>query len=203
MATGNLPAASAQTKHDIQQFRGSDDEITKLSSLWKDIFPEWPVEHERFAKMLRHKTGQHFIHENGFCLSFVADKVNGKIACIGVLEGHRGKGIGTALITKATEELRNTVQAAGEGSLKTLQMGSAFPRLWPEVPNTFSPEAKEFFVHRGMLILQPQILRTNLTIHLQASAERDRPIRRPETYTATSQRMLPLPLFSRKSQSCP
>jgi beta-N-acetylhexosaminidase len=153
---GKLPVGLPPVKHDIRRFHGSDEEVKKISNMWQEIFPEWPVSPTRLAKILRNKTGQHFFHEGGFCLSFIADRVNGKIACIGVLKAHRGKGVGTALLKKAQEELKHTVQAAGNGYLKTLQVGSAFPRFWPEVPNTFSPEAKDFFIHRGMFILQLQ-----------------------------------------------
>ena len=156
-AQGKLPVGSAHVKDDIHLFGGSDDEVAKISNMWSDIFPEWPVSHDRLAKILRDKTGQHFIHEQGFCLSFMADDVNGKIACIGVLERHRGKGIGTALIKRAQEELMCTVQTAGKGKLETLQIGSSFPRLWPEVPNTFSRKAKDFFVHRGVSFPVPDL----------------------------------------------
>ncbi|KAF4622739.1 hypothetical protein G7Y89_g14286 [Cudoniella acicularis] len=100
-------------------------------------------------KLLHQLPGQHYIHEKGFCLSFLTDGPHGKIAAVGVLPEYRGKGLGTAFMKKAQAELRNVARANGEGELKFLEIGSMTPRFWPQVPIDFPQEVKDFFLHRG------------------------------------------------------
>lgn len=100
-------------------------------------------------KILHRLPGQHYIHEKGFCLSFLADGAHGKIAAVGVLPEYRGKGLGTAFIEKAKAELTNLARANGGSELKSLDIGSGTPRFWPQMPMDFPPEVKDFFLHRG------------------------------------------------------
>jgi beta-N-acetylhexosaminidase len=114
-----------------------------------NYLPKWPIGRQRMEKILHQLPGQHYIHEKGFCLSFLTDVPHGKIAAVGVLPEYRGKGLGTAFIKKAQAELRNIARSNVEGELKSLEIGSQTPRFWPQVPIDFSQEAKDFFLHRG------------------------------------------------------
>lgn len=146
-AVGALPVGPRPSYHDfgssIQSFNGSKGGVDHIWKLWQTIFPKWPIERERLARILGRKSGQHYVHDSGFCLTFIGGG-HAKIAIIGVLAEHRGKGIGTGLISKAVYELKLTHPNA------LLSIGSLFPRLWPGVPVDFSVESQDFFLHRGM-----------------------------------------------------
>lgn len=138
------------TQETIRQFTDSDEDFEKIWQLWQTIFPKWPIEHQRLEKILHQLPGHHAIHEKGFCLSFLEDGPNGKIAAVGVLPEYRGKGLGTALIQHAQARLRDAARAKGE-ELKSLEIGSQTPRFWPQMPIDFPQEVKDFFIHRGIL----------------------------------------------------
>ncbi|KAH7377982.1 putative beta-N-acetylglucosaminidase [Cadophora sp. MPI-SDFR-AT-0126] len=143
---GSLPVGTQTTKYDIWPLSKSDEDALHVWTLWQTIFPDWPMELKRLTHNLRQKNGHHFIHENGFVMTFFfsLDGINhGKITAVGVLPECRGKGIGSALIAKARAALTN------QGQLKSLQIGSVFPRFWPGVPIDLSQEAKDFFLRRG------------------------------------------------------
>lgn len=147
--SGCLPVSSRSATHDIRRFGGSKDDINHIWKLWVDIFPTWPIEQDRLANLLERK-GQHYVHDYGFCLSYYdAVAGDGSIACVGVCESQRGQGIGTALITKAQQELRTAALSHGLDSPKSLGIRSVFPRFWPGVPSTLSSKDKDFFLHRG------------------------------------------------------
>ena len=134
----------------IRNFTNSGEDFEEIWQMWQTIFPKWPIERQRMEKILHQLPGQHYIHEKGFCLSFLTDGPHGKIAAVGVLPEYRGKGLGTAFITKAQAELRNIARTNGEGELKSLEIGSQTPRFWPQVPIDFPQEVKDFFLHRGI-----------------------------------------------------
>ncbi|KAH8697305.1 acyl-CoA N-acyltransferase [Talaromyces proteolyticus] len=140
-------------EHDIRHITNSmsDEDFEKIWQMWQTIFPKWPIERQRMEILLRQVPvpGQHYIHEKGFCLSFLADGAQGKIAAVGVLREYRGKGLGTAFIKKAQDGLRIAARANGEGELKSLEIGSQTPRFWPQVPMDFPSEVKDFFLRRG------------------------------------------------------
>jgi len=145
--TNNGVSAS---KHEIHQLTNSDEDISKAWPLWQSIFPDWPISQERFAKLLFALPSYHCIHEHGLCLSYVIDRSiagngRGRVAAIGVLSGHRRQGIGSALLEKTKIGLKDAVG----GELKSLEVGSIFPRFWWQIPNTVPKEVKEFFSHRG------------------------------------------------------
>ncbi|KAK0115910.1 hypothetical protein ONS95_012953 [Cadophora gregata] len=143
---GTLPVGTPPTKYDIRPLSKSDEDILHLLSLWQMIFPKWPMELKHLAQNLRQEYGHHFIHENGFVMSFFfsLEGINhGKITAVGVLPEYRGKGLGTTLVAKAREALTE------QGKLKSLQFGSVFPRFWPSVPIDFPQETKDFLLHRG------------------------------------------------------
>lgn len=132
-------------------FTNSDRDFDNLWLMWHTIFPNWPIERQRMQKLMYKLPGRHYIHEQGFCLAYLIDGSHGKIAAVGVLPEFRGKGLGTALLKHAQEDLRNTARGNGDGELKTLEIGSQTPRFWPQVPVDFPQEVKDFFIHRGML----------------------------------------------------
>lgn len=148
-AHGSLPVETPTVKHIIRDLTSSDEDFEHLWQMWHTIFPKWPIERQRMKKLLRQPPGRHYIHEQGFCLSFLTDGPHGKIGAVGVLPEYRGKGLGTAFITTAQSELRNMARSSGEGELKSLEIGSVFPRFWPQVPMDFPQEVKDFFLHRG------------------------------------------------------
>lgn len=148
-AQGILPVCSPITPHEIRLFQGSDADVAFIWKLWHKLFPNWGIDSERLGNLLRHSSGHHVLHENGFCLAYIAEEGHGKIACIGVCPEHQGKGIGTALITKAREELNTAAETAGFEGLKSLGIGSSFPRFWSGVPIEFPSADKEFFLRRG------------------------------------------------------
>lgn len=121
--------------------------------MWQTIFPKWPIERQRLQKMTYQLPGHHYIHEKGFCLSYL-DGSHGYIAAVGVLPAFRGKGLGSAFLKQAQEELRNAAYTNEDGELKTLEIGSQTPRFWPQMPVEFPQEIKDFFIHRGMCMLQ-------------------------------------------------
>jgi beta-N-acetylhexosaminidase len=143
-ATGTLPVGHRQITNNfelIRLFDGSEHEIDHIWTLWAKIFRTWAIDRERLVRILG-MNGRHLVHEHGFCLSFVSGG-QAKIAAIGVLPEHRGKGIGTSLINKAVHQLQPS-------SSLPLSIGSNFPRVWPGVPVNFPAEAKNFFLHRGI-----------------------------------------------------
>jgi beta-N-acetylhexosaminidase len=145
-----VTVGSPPNKHDIRDFTSSDEDFKKTWQMWQIIFPKWPIERQRLEKILHKLPGQHYIHEKGFCLSFLSDGPNGKIAAVGVMPEYRGKGLGTALLKHAQAGLRNTARTRGDGELKSMEIGSFTPRFWPQVPTNLPQEVKDFFVHRGI-----------------------------------------------------
>ncbi|KAF4340661.1 Mycothiol acetyltransferase [Fusarium beomiforme] len=136
-------------QYDIRELTSSEEDIQKAWKLWHTIFPDWPIEQERFVKVLFGLKGHHWIHDHGFCLCFYSKSGSlGRVAAIGVLHEYRGKGLGTALLEKGKTGMIDAAKVSGQG-LKSLAMGSIFPRFWYQVPASIAPEAKEFLSHRG------------------------------------------------------
>jgi len=148
-AQGSLPVGLSVAKHDIRLLTSSDEDCKTLWALYQEVFSKWPISLQRLTKILRNGAGKHYIHDKGFCMSFLLDGRHGKISTIGVLPGYRGKGLGTALVTRAQEELRVDAFTVGMGELKDFGIGSVFPRFWPGVPIDFPEVDKDFFLHRG------------------------------------------------------
>ena len=133
---------------DIRDLTSSAEDHEALWRMWQAVFPKWPIEKERLEGIHQLVPGHHHIHEKGFCLSFLKDGVHGQIAAVGVMPEYRGKGLGTALLERAKAGLKQAALANG-GALKSLEIGSLFPRFWPQMPADFPPEVKDFFLHRG------------------------------------------------------
>jgi beta-N-acetylhexosaminidase len=135
-------------------FNGTDEEIKHIWKLWQVIFPAWPIKYERLSKILQNESGHHFVHDHGFCLSFIQGG-QGKVSCVGVLEQYREKGIGTRLIELACLGLRKKGKEAGLGDMIPIQIASVFPRLWAGVPLSFPKQHRDFFLHRGLFTKIP------------------------------------------------
>lgn len=144
-----VQAAPAADGDAIRNLTSSEEDSENIWQMWQTIFPKWPIERERLKRLLHRLRGQHYIHEKGFCLSFLANGPHGKIAAVGVLPEYRGRGLGTAFLKHAQAELRNIARTNGQGELKSLELGSQTPRFWPQVPIDFPQEVKDFFLHRG------------------------------------------------------
>lgn len=136
-------------KHNIRPLDDSEEDLERVWQLWQIIFPAWPIARARFMK-IRELPGTHYIHDQGFCLSYLSEGAHGKIAAIGVLPEFQGKGLGTAVLEVAQAGLRKRARDNGEGELKTLEIGSWLPRFWLKMPVDFPQRVKDFFVHRGM-----------------------------------------------------
>lgn len=141
-------------KHDIRALTDSDSDAGKICQLWQTIFPKWPIDPQRLGRLLYGLPGHHYIHEKGFCLSFLEDGKHGKIAAVGVLTEYRGKGLGTALVETARAGLRRAADENGE-ELSSLEIGSMAPRFWPQMPVDFPPEVGRFFLNRGIYVTFP------------------------------------------------
>ncbi|KAF5546566.1 amidase [Fusarium mexicanum] len=141
--------AVSVAQYPIRELTSSEEDIQQAWQLWHTIFLDWPIEQSRFAGLLFGIKGQHWIHEHGFCLSYYSKSGNsGHIAAIGVLPEYRCKGLGNALLEKGKTGLKDEAKSAGQ-ELKSLAIGSIFPRFWYRVPTGISPDAKEFLSHRG------------------------------------------------------
>ncbi|KAG8667741.1 hypothetical protein FPOAC1_012579 [Fusarium poae] len=150
MADQTSNGTSASSRQDeIRKLTNSDDDIKKAWEMWQAIFPDWPISQQRFPKVLFGISGHHWIHESGLCLSYITDDTRGRIAAIGVLPEHRRQGIGSALLEKAKIGLKDAARANG-AVLQSFEIGSVFPRLWYQMPNTVPKEVKDFFSHRGI-----------------------------------------------------
>jgi beta-N-acetylhexosaminidase len=147
---GSLPVGTPPMKHAIRNLISSDEDFEKIWQLWQEIFPKWPIERQRMRKLLDQLPGKHYIHDKGLCLSLLIDGPHGKIAAVGVLPEYRGKGLGTAFLTKAQADLRSMARANGEGELKSIIIGSTTTHFRPQVPIDSPQEVKDFFLHRGI-----------------------------------------------------
>ncbi|KAF4436459.1 hypothetical protein F53441_13249 [Fusarium austroafricanum] len=152
------PTANDRGAHfTIRELTPSEEDIQQAWQMWHAIFPDWPIEQERFVTVLFGFKGHHWIHEHGFCLSFYLESGNaGHIAAVGVLPEYRGKGLGSALLEKGKAGLRAAAQADGAEPLASLVMGSVFPRFWYQVPASVSAETKQFLSQRGSYAVDTQ-----------------------------------------------
>jgi len=147
---GTLPVGIPPIKHEIRPFTNSEEDIDKLWSLWHVVFPKWPIERPRLSKLLGAKNGLHYLHDKGFCISYLMDGPQGKIAAVGVLPNFRRRGLGTSLINKARIELQDPAHTTDVRDSTSCEIGSDFPRFWPQVPTDFTQADKDFFLHRGI-----------------------------------------------------
>jgi beta-N-acetylhexosaminidase len=150
---GVLPIGSKGTILGIRALDSSSkDDISLIWKQWQEIFPTWPIERERLAWILTQGDSSHFIHQSGFCLAYSTrdkDGLHGMISVIGVLEGSRGRGVGTHLLKSAKRELEIRCQS---GNAITIGISSSFPRFWPGVPLSLPQDTKDWFSHRGRCI---------------------------------------------------
>jgi GNAT superfamily N-acetyltransferase len=145
--TANMSQTKHDVEYDIKPLSGSEEDLGKVWQMWQTIFPAWPIERERMDKLLTLLPGHHHIHDAGFCLSFL-EGTHGQIAAVGVVPEYRRKGLGSALLAKAHDELRSAARANGS-ELESLELGSRTPRFWAQMPADFPQEVKDFFIHRG------------------------------------------------------
>ncbi|KAG9249127.1 hypothetical protein BJ878DRAFT_475903 [Calycina marina] len=131
-------------------FTGSDAEITAISKLWAKIFPDWSIEQERFARLLKQDGGHHVIHPHGFCIGQLSGHT-AMISAIGVQEEHRKKGLGTKLMRETYRLIGEKVSA---GTEIKFSIKSGFPRFWSGVPKDIMKLSKGFFIKQGFSILK-------------------------------------------------
>jgi beta-N-acetylhexosaminidase len=147
---GMLPVGTPPIQHEIRPFTNSEEDIDKLWSLWHVVFPKWPTERPRLSKLLGSKNGLHYLHDKGFCISYLMDGPQGKIVAIGVLPDFRRRGLGTLLINKARIGLQDPTHTTDVRDSTSCEIGSDFPGFWPQVPTDFAQADKNFFLHRGI-----------------------------------------------------
>jgi len=147
---GSLPVLSHLNEHTVRPLTSSEFDMALVCDLWKEIFPQWPISPDRLKSLLPSK-GIHFIHEEGFCLSYLnKSERKGSIACIGVREAYRGRGLGTSLLNAARQNMRFILKEESDSpELLGIGVHSVFPRFWPGIPSSFPLKEREFFLHRG------------------------------------------------------
>lgn len=111
----------------VRSFNGSNEDITLISTLWKDIFPTWPIAQDRLTRILEFQSGNHVLHPHGFCLTFMSEENQGKIACVGVSREYRRGGLGTSLVKAAYRMMESKVPI--ETKLQ-YEISYSFPRFW-------------------------------------------------------------------------
>jgi predicted N-acetyltransferase YhbS len=136
------------TEH-IQQYDANRD-AAAVYELWQTALAnEWPLSVERMNKVLAQSEPQHFVARVnnkvvGFVATFKSFREKEKIGHLGALfvsPEMQGQGVGTALHVAALDYLRSK-------DLKTVQLGSTFPRFWYGIPTNLAG-ALVFFRHQG------------------------------------------------------
>ncbi|KAL2062062.1 hypothetical protein VTL71DRAFT_6328 [Oculimacula yallundae] len=133
---------------------GDFDAVYKL---WTTTFPNWPIPRDLLERMLTHpflsSNSRHFVSTTqtpssqtpiitGFILSYLSDNAQtGFISALGITPSSRNQGIGSALLSKAKEALREAAKEKGV-TLKKFVLGSVTPRFWPGVPVEFVGEGE-------------------------------------------------------------
>ena len=149
MSTNKMDLQSI--KHDVRLFTKTPEDIESIWRMWQAVFPDWPIALERLQKMLFVLPGHQYLHDKGFCLSFLEGGAEGKIAAVGVVPEYRGNGLGTDLLARAVLGLKDAARGGeGGGELRSVEVGSSTPRFWPQMPRAFSQQARDFFLHRGI-----------------------------------------------------
>ncbi|GAB1211664.1 hypothetical protein ATERTT37_000788 [Aspergillus terreus] len=133
-------------------------DFSGLVGVWNDSLPTYPLSADILRKVLL--PGFHFVARTaspaptviGFCL--VQTKTKGPMTCaqlaaLAVHPKYQGQGVGTALIAKVREWLRQSCRS------HRLELGSSFPRFWPGIPTDLPSSVQEFFVHRGFQLDPP------------------------------------------------
>lgn len=126
---------------------GSDS--GKVSTLWQETFPQYPISPQHLETLLTLNLGTHFValidHQLiGFCATYREPSKEGQTGYLAIIAIHsefRSKGHGTKLLEHAMGDLRK--------SFKNIKVGSSIPRFWPGVPTDLSIKDQEFFVMKG------------------------------------------------------
>ena len=128
-----------------------DLDSSRVSTLWQESFPQYPITPQYLGALLAQPSGTHFVAliENqliGFCATY-KNRSQGEIGYLAVIaidSKFQQKGCGTKLFEHVKEYMR--------GTFKTIKAGSSIPRFWPGVPMDLSIKDQEFFVKRGTQI---------------------------------------------------
>lgn len=131
----------------------NDSDSAKVSTLWQETFPQYPISPQHLETLLTLNLGTHFVasidHQLiGFCTTFrepLKEGETGYLATIVVQSDFQSKGHGTKLLEHAMGDLRK--------SFKKIKVGSSIPRFWPGVPTDLSIKDQELFVKRGKQIV--------------------------------------------------
>jgi beta-N-acetylhexosaminidase len=165
-AHGILPVSVPGFMVECEQRRWKVEEWTARRDLYPtlDLWQEclgdtWPMDAQTLLAILdrQHPTPKHFVVREskgnkllGFAATFaiqsgVGGEVFGNLACLMVLPSRRNLGIGLSLHDHSMRYLRTGVHP----SLKRVQLGSIFPRLWPGLPTDIPRRQHAWFRHRG------------------------------------------------------
>lgn len=130
----------------------NDSDSTKVSTLWQETFPQYPISPQHLETLLTLNLGTHFValidlQIIGFCAAYrePSKGETGYLAIIVVQSDFQSKGYGTKLLEHAMEHLRK--------SFKKIKAGSSIPRFWPGVPTDLSIKDQEFFAKRSKQIV--------------------------------------------------
>lgn len=130
----------------------NDSDSAKVSTLWQETFPQYPISPQHLETLLTLNLGTHFValidHQLiGFCATYrePSKGETGYLAIIVVQSDFQSKGHGTKLLEHAMGHLRK--------SFKKIKVGSSIPRFWPGVPTDLSIKDQEFFVKKGKQIV--------------------------------------------------
>lgn len=142
----------------------NDSDSARVSTLWQETFPQYPISPQHLETLLTLRLGTHFVAlvENkliGFCATYrepLTEEETGYLAVIAVHSELHGKGYGTKLFEHVMDHLRK--------SFKKIKAGSSIPRFWPGVPTDVSIKDQEFFVKRGKQICNLLLYMIHLTV---------------------------------------
>ncbi|KAL1917137.1 uncharacterized protein VTP21DRAFT_4793 [Calcarisporiella thermophila] len=159
-AQGKLPVellsgstASNTTANIIVEDYNPQRDLNSVVALWDASFGDkWPRNTDRIEVVLRRcGKAKHFIvrGSNGDAIGFAATSIDGEgdsyghLMLIMVHPVARRRGIGSALHTAAMRHLYS------HPTIKSIQLGAAYPRFFCGVPENLMPQAGPFFAHRG------------------------------------------------------
>jgi beta-N-acetylhexosaminidase len=127
----------------------NDLDSARVSTLWQETFPQYPISPQHLETLLTLSLGSHFValiedRVIGFCATYrelSQEGETGYLAIIAIHSDFQQKGYGTKLLEHTMGHLWKF--------FKKIKVGSSIPRFWPGVPTDLSIKDQEFFVERG------------------------------------------------------
>jgi beta-N-acetylhexosaminidase len=138
-------------------------DLTDVAAVWHATFGKagWDLPDERLAQLLDRDNAAHFVVRTadrvvGFCATYThalgpttlaptERAINGYLSILIVDPSYQGRGVGSTLHVHATEHLR------AQPRIKTIALGSCFPRFFPGLPTNLPQKDQDWFARRGKL----------------------------------------------------